>query len=292
MHRIGAIGIKDKDLLVLKSLLGLVGKTINARCDFVEDPAEARVVFIGKLPPADVAALAAQFAGKKLLVHCQAGDETPPGVRTLAHCPPRLSELAALFGELYAAPAAPAEAAAPASFDPNDCLAGAIQLRIPKLLIEHPLLVHSPKGPPLLVDANAGVRTVHADPAWFRHPEPWRAPVAECRLEVELDHSKIADLRRYPARPFLGMRFWGVMCASNGRLSSQLQADRRFGLRKLPDFKRWPHHPWQGALADQMLKQAATLDQLTALAGRARSEVVDFLNATKAVGLLLDKHGQ
>lgn len=287
MHRISAIGFKDKDLLVLKSLLGLVGKTINTKCDFVEDPAEARVVFIGKLPPPEVAALAARFAGKKHLIHCQSGDETPPGVRSLAHCPPRLSELAALLGELCAAPAEPA--AAPATFDVNDCLAGAIQLRIPKLLIEHPLLVHSPKAPPLLIDANAGVRTVHADPAWFLRPEPWRAPLAECRLEVALDQSKIADFRRYAARPFLGMRFWGVMSASNGRLSSQLQADSRFSLRKLPDFRRWPHHPWQCALADQMLNQPATLAHLAAITGQAKSELFDFLNAAKAVGLLLEK---
>lgn len=288
MYRVGAIGIKDKDLLVLKSLLAIVGKTIHVKCSFVEDPAEARVVFIGKLPAPEVAALAAQFARKQHLIHCQSDGETSlPGVRTLAHCPPRVNELAALLGELFAAPAEPA--AAPAIFDIDDCLAGAIQLRIPKLLMDQPLLVHSPAAPPLLVDAHSGLRTVHADPAWFLDPQPWRTPVAECRIEIAFDQSKLADIRRHAARPFLGMRFWGVMSASHGRLSSQLSANSQFGLRKLPDFRRWPHHPWQTALADQMLGQPATLAHLSSIAGQAKSEVVDFLNAANAVGLLLEK---
>lgn len=288
MYCVSAVGIKDKDLLVLKSLLALVGKTIHVECGFVEDPADARTVFIGKLPPPEVAALAGQFAGRKHLIHCQTGEETPPpGVRMLAHCPPRLGELAALLGELVAAPTA--EAAPAATFEVDDCLAGAIQLRIPKLLMDQPLLVHSPATPPLLVDAHSGLRTVHADPAWFQDSAPWRTPVAECRIEIAFDQSKLADIRRHAARPFLGMRFWGVMSASHGRLSSQLSANSLFALRKLPDFRRWPHHPWQAALADQMLDQPAKLDHLTSVAGQAKSEVVDFLNAAHAVGLLLEK---
>lgn len=305
MHRIGAIGFEGKDLMVLKSLLALVGKTTHHGYEFyefVDQPATAHLIFLGRVPTAEIEVMSQIYAGEKFLVCCQpSSSELPDGVRVLTRCPPRVSELSALLAELLTEPAPQPPAPdtghdserdserAAADFACAHCLAGAIHARIPRVLIDQALLVVVPDAPPLLADALYGARLVHADPIWFATKAPWRTAPAHWEIALADDPALLKSLRKHPPKPYLGVRFWGVLCAGNGQLTSALDPASLFGLRKMPDLKKWPHLPWHAALFKAMSERTASLPAWTTASRRSNEEIADFVNAAAAAGLLLEK---
>lgn len=295
---IAAIGIEDKDLMVLKSLLPLVLNTKEFSWRLVDDPAAAQIAFLGHLPPERVAALVGQFGDGPMLVYCcSRGEQAPSGVRVLGHCPPRASELSEVLAEAARRPMAAmaaesaAEAASAASperklFDPARSLPGAIHAKLPKLLIDQPLAVNVPGAPSLLIDVHSGVRSAHGDPAWFSQPDFWRVDPDLCQLTTIIDAKGLAESRRYHARPIQALRFWGVMSASRGMPLADIARASEVGLKKLPDFKILPHYEWQRRLAELMAGKPAAPAQLASAMGRPIEDIFDFLNAAAELGLL------
>jgi len=296
---IAAIGFEDKDLMVLKSLLSLVAKPKGVTWQMVEDPALAQMVFLGHMSPERIAGLVTQFGGRLLLIYCCSRDEAPPpGVRVLAHCPPRANEIAEVLIEAAqaaaavaataqrAAESAVAERAVRKQFIPERSLIGAIQAIIPKLLIDQPLAVSVPGAPNLLVDAHSGIRTAHADPAWFSSPDFWRADPALCQIRVTNDAQLLRECRRFPARAYQALRFWGVMSASQGAPLAEIAQANRVGLKKMPDFKVLPHLEWQLRLAEGLVGKLESPEAIVSAAGRPVEEIIDFLNAAAVLGLV------
>ncbi|MDP2823913.1 MAG: hypothetical protein Q8O52_14710 [Sulfuritalea sp.] len=294
---IATIGFEDKDLMVLKSLLSLVARGVTWR--MVEDPALAQIVFLGRMPQERVAGLVAQFGDRLLLIYCcSRGEEAPPGVRVLGHCPPRANEIAEVLVESVqqaSASAATAQRATESAvaaramrkqFLPERSLIGAIQTIIPKLLIDQPLAVSVPGAPDLLVDVHAGVRTAHADPAWFSSPDFWRADPAVCQIRITTDARLLGECRRFPARAYQALRFWGVMSASQGAPLAEIARATRVGLKKMPDFRLLPHLEWQPRLAEDMVGKLVAPETIVAAAGRPAEEIIDFLNAAAVLGLV------
>ncbi|WIM06772.1 MAG: hypothetical protein OHM77_05770 [Candidatus Nitricoxidivorans perseverans] len=289
--RIATVGIEAKDLTVLKSLINLVTGSKGASWQHVEDPAQAQVAFLGHLPKARIDALVAELTPRVLLVYCCSRGEAPPeGVEVIGHCPPRASELSQILTRVRpaAAPPAPASEPPPAVeiFEPDRCLAGAIHALLPRLLIDQPLLVAAPDAPPLLLDIHAGVRSAHADPSWFTRQDPWRVDVAACLLSTDGSAAKLAECRRYPAHPYPAVRFWGILGASAGRPSREIARAAALGLKRPPDFKTLPHLDWHPRLAGAMLDQRESVAHWSVVADRPVGEVIDFLNACAAVGLV------
>jgi hypothetical protein len=294
---VATVGIGDKDLTVLKSVLNLV--TSGGRgteWQLVDNLAVADMAFLGHLDVEEVEGLVRDLGDRVMLIYCCSRGETPPqGVRTLPHCPPRANDLNVVFAEAMgrksvAPPPAPAPTpAAPPKqpiFEADQSLAGAIHSRLLRLLIDQPLAVNVPGAPCLLVDVHNGVRTVHADPVWFKEAEFFRTDPANCRLEVATDGRMLAECRRQATRPYLALRFWGVMCASRGRPLADVARASAVGLKKLPDFKLLPHLDWEPALAQAMLGKTAAPAQWAQSIGKPVSDVTDFLNACAVLGLL------
>jgi hypothetical protein len=306
---VAAVGIEAKDLTVLKSLLNLVTGSQSVPWHFVDDPAQAHLSFLGNLPRDQVEALASAPDRRGLLVYCcQRGESAPAGVVS-AHCPPRANELAQLFAEavrladgasgatstvtatpaeVAAAPPAAAPVAVPAAeiLEPERILAGAIHALMPRLLIDQPLLVTVAEAPPLLLDVHAGVRTAHADPAWFASPDFWRVEASAWKLSTAPDPARWAECRRHPARPYPALRFWGVVSGSRGRPKKEVAKAAEIGLKKLPDFKALPHWAWHPAMAAAMTEKKAPLAAWASLVGHPVAEVIDFVNGCAALGLL------
>jgi len=296
---IATVGIEDKDLLVLKSLLPLVARTQGLSWQLVEDPAVAQIAFLGRLPPERVAELVGRLGDRLLLIYCcSRGEEAPPGVRVLGHCPPRANEIAEVLAEaaqLAIASAATVQRATESAvaaramrklFQPERSLIGAIQAIIPKLLIDQPLAVSVPGAPDLLVDANAGVRTARADPAWFSSHDFWRADPAACQIKVTNDSKLLRECRRFSARPYQALRFWGVMSASQGQPLAEIARATLVGLKKMPDFKLLPHLEWQPRLAEALVGKLSAPEHVVASAARPIEEIIDFLNAAAVLGLV------
>lgn len=290
---VAVVGIEAKDLTVLRSLLNLVAGSMSVSWTQVDEPRQAQLAFLGHLPPAQVEALVQELGSRVLLIQCgEAGAAVPAGVVT-ARCPPRSQELARIFTEAArrgqeaaAAATAPTPPEPVECFDAERCLAGAIHAMLPRLLIDQPLLVSVPEAPPLLVDVHAGVRTVHADPAWFARPDFWRAGADAWKLATTPNPARWAECRHHGARPYPALRFWGIMSASQGRPVKEIARSAELGLRKPPDFKTLPHEDWQRPLAEAMLARRAPLEEWAAAAARPLSAVVDFLNGCAALGLL------
>lgn len=296
---IATIGFEDKDLMVLKSLLSLVAKPKGVNWRMVEDPSLAQMVFLGHMPPDRIAGLVARFGNSLLLIYCCSRDEAPPpGVRALGHCPPRANEIAEVLVEAAqqaTATAATAQRATESAvaaramrkqFLPERSLIGAIQTIIPKLLIDQPLAVSVPGAPNLLVDVHSGVRTAHADPAWFTGPDFWRADPAACQIRITTDARLLGECRRFPARAYQALRFWGVMSASQGAPLAEIAQAPRVGLKKMPDFRILPHLEWQPRMAEGMVGKLATPEAIVTAAGRPAEEIIDFLNAAAVLGLV------
>ena len=296
---IATVGIEDKDLMVLKSLFPLVARTQSLTWRLVEDPAVAQIAFLGRLPPERVAELVGRLGDRLLLIYCcSRGEEAPPGVRVLGHCPPRANEIAEVLAEaaqLAIASAATAQRATESAvaaramrklFLPERSLIGAIQAIIPKLLIDQPLAVSVPGAPDLLVDANAGVRTARADPAWFSSHDFWRADPAACQIKVTNDSKLLRECRRFSARPYQALRFWGVMSASQGQPLAEIARATLVGLKKMPDFKLLPHLEWQPRLAEALVGKLSAPEHVVASAARPIEEIIDFLNAAAVLGLV------
>lgn len=295
---IAAIGFEDKDLMVLKSLLSLVARPKGVAWRMVEDPASAHMVILGYLPPARIASLVALYGNSLLLVYCCSRDENPPpGLRVLGHCPPRANELSEVLGEAsqratavaataqHAVEAAVAAQVARKPFVEEHSLSGTIQAAILKYLIDQPLVVTVPGAPNLLIDAHSGIRSVHADPAWFSAPDFLRTAPTLCQVEPTKD-AQLKECRRFPARPYQALRFWGVMSASQGAPLEEIARASRVGLKKMPDFRVLPHLDWQPRLAESMVGKLATPEAIVTAAGRPAEEIIDFLNAAAVLGLI------
>jgi len=219
-------------------------------------------------------------------------------MRVLGHCPPRANELAEVLVEAAqqaaaaaatvqrATESAVAEQVARKPFMEDLSLIGAIHAAILKFLIDQPLIVSVPGVPSLLIDAHSGIRTVHADPAWFCAPDFLRTDPALCQVGITKDAQLLKECRRFSARPYQALRFWGVMSASRGAPLEEIARANRVGLKKMPDFRMLPHLEWQPRLAEGMVGKLEAPETIVAAAGRPVEEVIDFLNAAAVLGLI------
>lgn len=106
---------------------------------------------------------------------------------------------------------------------------------------------------------------------------------------VELSGPERDTLRQ--ARDFKPLRelewtFW--ICSRSPWLRPELSPDKRYRLRRWPDFGRLPHYQADIRMASALMAQAMTLQQLRSRAGVPPETVMNFLNATYAVGALVE----
>ncbi len=80
--------------------------------------------------------------------------------------------------------------------------------------------------------------------------------------------------------------FW--ICSRSPWLRPELSPDKRYRLRRWPDFGRLPHYQADIRMASALMAQALTLQQLRERAGVPPETVMNFLNATHAVGALAE----
>lgn len=297
---VAAVGIVDKDLLVLRSLLALVGESRQVDLPDVGAPERAQLIFLGHLPADRLGEVVRAHGHHAVLVYCcTAGEPPPAGVRTLAHCPPRLAELAHVVadvvervGALAPATGAPAAGSATAGappFEAERSLAGAIQARLPRILIDQPLLIRVPDHSPVLVDVRSGVRLVHAEPGWFAGVAGWRVPANACEFVADAAVDEVRRCRRLPLRPLAALRYWGILAASDGRAGGEWPRWASLGLKKMPDFATLPHLEWHPILARQMVGQWASPSAWAHAVRRPLPAVHDFLNAAAAMGWLVGR---
>jgi len=88
-----------------------------------------------------------------------------------------------------------------------------------------------------------------------------------------------------PARE-LEWTFW--ICSRSPWLRPELSPDKRYRLRRWPDFGRLPHYQADIRMASALMTQALTLQQLRERAGALPETVMNFLNATHAIGALVE----
>lgn len=296
-YSVATIGIENQELTILKSLLTVFSGSTGVTLELIEDPDTAQISFLGHLDPERVRELAQSADRRGVLVYCRARGEEPPmvatdGVVILDHCPPRSVDLSRVIETVRKyKPTAPTDTAEQApqmlpTFDVEGYLAARIHATLPRLLADQQLVVAEPGAPCLLVDVRAGVRTVHAHPNWFTHPNYWRATADEYVLRTDAPPEKLAECRKYPAIPYRAMRFWGLMSATRGRPLPEIAKANTVGLRKLPDFKHLPHLAWQAEFAPQMVGKQASPQEWAARSGHGVGEVIDFLNGCTGLDLI------
>lgn len=297
-YTVAALGLEPQELTILKSLLGVFAGSEGVELELVEEPGLAQISFLGHMPPNQLQELASSTSEGSLLVYCRSRDEEPmpagDGVLVLEHCPPRSTDLNRIMEAVRArANAAPpagkvARPSAPgvAAFAADECLASRIHTTLPKLLADQQLAVAVAGAPCLLIDVQAGVRTVHAHPTWFSHPDYWRALPHKCVLSTDAPPEKIAHCRKYPALSYRAMRFWGLMSTAAGRPLPEIAKANTVGLRKLPDFKRLPHHAWQAEIAPAMVGKQASPHDWAARFSHEIGDIIDFLNGCTGLDLL------
>lgn len=93
------------------------------------------------------------------------------------------------------------------------------------------------------------------------------------------------------ARDFKPLRelewvFW--LCNKSTWLRPELSADKRYRLRRWPDFGRLPHYQGDLRLASFLMSQPLALTELRERACVPLETAMNFLNATYAVGVLAD----
>jgi hypothetical protein len=106
---------------------------------------------------------------------------------------------------------------------------------------------------------------------------------------VELSGPERDALRE--ARDFKPLRelewtFW--ICSRSPWLRPELSPDKRYRLRRWPDLGRLPHYQADIRMASALMAQPLTLHELRERAGVLPETVMNFLNATFAVGALVE----
>jgi len=106
---------------------------------------------------------------------------------------------------------------------------------------------------------------------------------------VELSGPERDTLRQ--ARDFKPLRelewtFW--ICSRSPWLRPELSPEKRYRLRRWPDFGRLPHYQSDIRMASALMAQPLTLQQVRERAGVLPETVMNFLNATYAVGALVE----
>jgi hypothetical protein len=294
-YSVAAIGLQDQELTILKSLLGIFAGSMGIELELTDDPDTAQISFLGHMSPERLQELSTAAGPSRLLVYCKARgeDRMPSGdnLLVLDHCPPRSVDLNRVIEAARGSRTAQtddSERRMPETdtLETDACLAGRIHTTLPKLLADQQLAVTVRGAPCLLIDVQAGVRTVHAHPTWFSHPDYWRAPPDKCVLSTDAPAEKIAQCRKYPARSYRAMRFWGLMSAARGRPLPEIARANTVGLRKRPDFKRLPHHAWQAEVAPEMVGAQATPHDWAARFSCEIDDMIDFLNGCTGLDLL------
>lgn len=110
---------------------------------------------------------------------------------------------------------------------------------------------------------------------------------------VELSPPEQAALSS--ARDFRPVRelewtFW--ITSRSPWLRPELQPDRRYRLKRWPDFGRLPHYQSDVRMASFLMSQPLSMDELRQRTGLPADAVMNFLNAAHAVGALADATAQ
>ncbi|MGH8124428.1 MAG: hypothetical protein ACREPK_01080 [Rhodanobacteraceae bacterium] len=87
-----------------------------------------------------------------------------------------------------------------------------------------------------------------------------------------------------PAQPLERLRWYAGLIATPGILGRKLSRAERYKLSRWPETER--EFPKHFRIAKEMLKQAATADEIVAASGMTYEDVVDYINASFAGGRL------
>ena len=88
----------------------------------------------------------------------------------------------------------------------------------------------------------------------------------------------------HPAQPLERLLWFAGLVATPGILGRQLSRGERYKLTRWPETER--EFPKHFRIAKEMVKEAATADQIAAASGMPYEEVIDYMNASHAAGRL------
>lgn len=99
-----------------------------------------------------------------------------------------------------------------------------------------------------------------------------------------LDAHALAAARQHKPLPLARLRWFCGLVATPGKLAHGIRSDERYKLARWPQTEReFPRH---FRIATAMMKEAATPAELASASGVPISEVIDYINASKAAGWL------
>lgn len=99
-----------------------------------------------------------------------------------------------------------------------------------------------------------------------------------------LDAAALETVRQRKPQPLARLRWFAGLTATPGALMRGLRDDERYKLTRWPQTEReFPRH---FRIATAMMKEAATPADLAAACGVPLSDVIDYINATRAAGWL------
>ncbi len=137
--------------------------------------------------------------------------------------------------------------------------------------------------PPLLFDSSAGT---------YVGGSTLKPLAAHCQRPIDAADLEPVDAAEYASQagqlggtqPLARLRWLAALHGFDGRLQPELAQAGRFKLSKwLQSEREYPKH---FRIATAMLKQPCTIDELAAASGAGADEVVDFINACHAIGLV------
>lgn len=99
-----------------------------------------------------------------------------------------------------------------------------------------------------------------------------------------LDGAALETARQRKPQPLARLRWFAGLIATPGVLARGLREDERYKLTRWPQTER--EFPRQFRIATAMMKEAATPADLAAACGVPLSDVIDYINASRAAGWL------
>lgn len=146
---------------------------------------------------------------------------------------------------------------------------------------------------PVCISANQQSWVLDPDRDAYHGPSTLK-PMLEA-LSEPLERLQRADVvalesaRKQPSQPLARLRWVAGLDASPGKLLPELVDATSFKLGRWPQIER--EYPRHFRIATAMMKQAGSVDEITAASGAPRDEVVNFINAYHTLGYIV-RQGQ
>lgn len=100
----------------------------------------------------------------------------------------------------------------------------------------------------------------------------------------KVDVLELEKIRKGAAQPISRLRWFAGLMASPGKLNPALVASQSYKLARWPQIEReFPRH---FRIATAMMKQAGSVGELSQASGAPEPDVIDFINACHAIGIV------